>query len=134
MALDGRAIISESLANEPTVLFAYLFGSQANGTAGVRSDWDVAVYIPEHLLEINPVWQKFRLEDALAQALGTDAVEVVILNRIDDAVLAFEIINSGIMVVEKDRKERMAFEGRALGRYQDWQYFTNRHPYKTVGA
>jgi uncharacterized protein len=134
MALDGRTIIAESLSEEPTVLFAYLFGSQANGTAAARSDWDVAVYIPEHLLEANPVWQKFRLEDALAHALGTDAVEVVILNRLDDAVLAFEIINNGIIAVEKDRKERTAFEGRVLGRYQDWQYFAGRHPRKIASA
>jgi predicted nucleotidyltransferase len=134
MALDGRSIIAESLAEERGVLFAYLFGSQANGTAAARSDWDVAIYIPERLLEANPVWQKFGFEDALAQALGTDAVEVVILNRLDDAVLAFEIINNGILVVEKDRQERTAFEGKVLGRYQDWQYFANRSSRKIVGA
>lgn len=120
-------IIAEALSQEPSIIFAYLFGSRAAGNASERSDWDIAVYINDELLEENPVWQKFRIEDRLAVALGTDAVEVVVLNRMDNSLLAFEIISKGIVLVDNNEEERFAYECKALGQYHDWQYFMDRH-------
>ena len=53
------------------VAFAYLFGSRVGATADPRSDWDVAVYL-SRLPEEAPIWERFRIEDALARALGSD--------------------------------------------------------------
>lgn len=119
--------LRQVLFTDKLVVFAYLFGSRAHGTAGERSDWDMAVYIDDDMLEANPVWQKFEIENRLSFILKTDAVEVVVLNRMDNPVLGFEIINRGMLLVDKDEETRVIFESRVLGRYQDWQYFQSRH-------
>lgn len=127
MATGEIKVVKEALSQEPSIVFAYLFGSRAARTASERSDWDIAVYIDEELLEENPVWQKFRIEDRIAVALGTDAVEVVVLNRMDNPLLAFEIISKGVVLVDNNEDERFAYECKALGQYHDWQYFMDRH-------
>jgi predicted nucleotidyltransferase len=126
MTLTVPKELSAAVSEDSSVLFGYLFGSRAAGTANSRSDWDIAVYLNDELPEGNPVWHKFRIEDALARALGTDAVEVVLLNRLDDPVLSFEIISKGILLRDGEPDARASFESRALGRYQDWQYVLNR--------
>lgn len=119
--------ITSILSKDPLVSFAYLFGSRTWGETSCRSDWDVAAYIRDDLLEENPVWQKFKIEDRLSPVLKTDAVEVVILNRLDNPLLGFEIVSKGRLILSKDESARITFEGKTLGRYQDWQYFMRRH-------
>ncbi len=124
--------IVKILADNPLVCFAYLFGSRAKGEHGPRSDWDIAVYITPELLEKNPVWQKFRIEDKLAVILNTDAVEVVVVNRLDDPLLGFEIISRGQMLVCKDEEARITYEVNTLRRYQDWRHFQRRYVMSAV--
>lgn len=62
------------------VVAAMLIGSQARGSAGPLSDVDVGVW---HKLGLDPkALLKLRLEltNAAARALGTDEVDVVLLN------------------------------------------------------
>lgn len=127
MTNDTIKVVAEAMTHESTVVFAYLFGSMASGTASERSDWDIAVYLRNEFLEENPVWQKFGIEDRLSCVLGTDAVEVILLNRMDNSLLAFEIINKSILLVDNDKNERMLYECKVLGHYQDWRYFMSRH-------
>lgn len=119
--------IKSTLSKDQSIVFAYLFGSKVKNKEAHRSDWDIAVYIKDELLEKNPVWQKFNIEDKLSAALKTDAIDVVILNRLDNPLLGFEIINKGLLLLSKDEESRLTFEGEVLGRYQDWEYFMKRH-------
>ncbi|HHT9125754.1 MAG TPA: type VII toxin-antitoxin system MntA family adenylyltransferase antitoxin [Candidatus Brocadiia bacterium] len=119
--------IKSTLSKEQLISFAYLFGSKVKNKESYRSDWDIAVYIKDEILEKNPVWQKFDIENRLSIVLKTDAVDVVILNYIDNPLFGFEIITKGILILNRDDELRVAFEGEALGRYQDWQYFMKRH-------
>lgn len=120
--------ITSVLTADPAIEFAYLFGSRAQeGRSGPASDWDIAVYLKEDQLQENPVWQKFGIEDRLSAVLRTDAVEVVILNRLDDPLLGFEIISRGVLLSCKNDDARIIFEVETLRRYQDWQYFSRRH-------
>lgn len=120
-------MIINILNKDKLISFAYLFGSRAMQKASERSDWDIAVYIKDEYLEENPIWQKFKIEDKLSSALKTDAVEVVILNYMDNPLLGYEIINRGSLIVDKDTQTRIKFEADTLGRYQDWQYFAKRY-------
>lgn len=120
--------ITSVLSADPSIEFAYLFGSRAQeGLSGPASDWDIAVYLKEELLQENPVWQKFGIEDRLSAVLRTDAVEVVVLNRLDDPLLGFEIVSKGVLLSCRDDEARFVFEAETLRRYQDWQYFSRRH-------
>lgn len=119
--------IKSTLSKDQSIAFAYLFGSKVKNKESYRSDWDIAVYIKDELLEKNPVWQKFNIEDKLSAVLKTDAIDVVILNRLDNPLLGFEIISKGLLLLSKDEESRLTFEGEVLGRYQDWEYFMKRH-------
>lgn len=119
--------IKSTLSKEQSISFAYLFGSKVKNKESYRSDWDIAVYIKDEFLEKNPVWQKFDIENRLSIVLETDAVDVVILNSMDNPLFGFEIITKGVIILNRDDELRVSFEGEALGRYQDWQYFMKRH-------
>ncbi|MEK6737074.1 MAG: nucleotidyltransferase domain-containing protein [Planctomycetota bacterium] len=115
------------LSQNQWVSFAYLFGSRAQGKAGSRSDWDIAVYITGAELERNPVWQKIKIEDEISLALKTDNIQVVILNGLDAPLFAFNIISKGIVLADKNQESRVTFECNTLRRFHDWQYYLDRH-------
>ena len=56
-----------------------------------------------------------------------DDVQVVVLNGLELPLLGFEIINQGMLLIDKDKETRIEFEAMILGQYHDWQYFLKRH-------
>jgi len=115
--------IKHVLAREPSIEFAYLFGSRAIGTAGSRSDWDIAVYYGKSR-KISP-WRRFYLEAELSRELGAEA-QVIELNSLESPLLLFEVVNTGIPVTDRKPASRIIFEARVLSLYHDWRYFQDR--------
>ena len=110
---------------EKWVNFAYLFGSRVKGTADQRSDWDIAAWFSQHPDNL-PDWTVFQLEAEISAAIGSET-QIIPLNNLDAPVLAFEIISSGLLILEKNPDARILYETTVLRRYHDWQYFLNRH-------
>jgi len=112
------------------VEFAYLFGSRAKqsqtgGAVGARSDWDIATYWscdPDKL----PGWAVFQLEAEISSTIGAEA-QISVLNHISSPVFAFQVINDGIIIFDKNTESRVLYETKALRYYHDWQYFLTRH-------
>lgn len=119
--------IKNILAKDERIVFAYLFGSQVKGTAGERSDWDIAVYAADKTGETISATFPFYIEAEIAALLATNDVQVMVLNGLESPLLGFEIIKDGILLVDKDEEKRIEFEARILGQYHDWQYFSTRH-------
>jgi predicted nucleotidyltransferase len=65
------------LAGRPDVAFACVFGGVARGRISPLSDIDVAVYLSGRA---SPTRTKLKLVNALAGILGTDAIDLVVLN------------------------------------------------------
>ena len=82
------------LGQQPSVLFAYLFGSKAKGNANKRSDWDIAVYF-EGPKKKGEDWPAFNLEAVLSRAVKGE-VQVMSLNDSLPPLLGFEIVKDGI--------------------------------------
>jgi uncharacterized protein len=102
--------LRELLETEDEVVMAVLFGSWARGTAGDRSDIDVAVRVRG---ELDPALLH-RLERALGRTL--DLVDA-------DAAppqLRFEIARDGVMLVERRRSAWADFRARAMVDWWDW--------------
>lgn len=118
--------IKDVLAKDRSIVFAYLFGSRAKGSVSARSDWDIAVYLTDGPEQAMPN-KAFYIEADVSVVLGTDAVQVIILNDIDDPVMEFEIIKDSILLLDKDKGKRVDFEAGVLNKYHDWQYFSKRH-------
>ena len=88
---------------------AWLFGSQARGDARAQSDVDVAVLFgrPRPVtLDALPT----RLHGKLEQAVGGE-VDLVVLDGADPD-LVHRVLRDGVLLAERDRSRRIAFEVR----------------------
>jgi predicted nucleotidyltransferase len=117
--------IKKILKKNQFVDFAYIFGSRAKGIANKRSDCDIAVYFCRDPRKI-PGWIVFQLEAEIVKEIGIET-QITILNGLDAPVFAFQIINKGILLVDKKPAERILYETSVLRRYHDWHYFLKRH-------
>jgi len=105
-----------ALAAHPQVLFAYLFGGLARGTSSPSSDIDVAVFIDDRS---DLTVEKLDLLSDLIDNLGTDEIDLVLLNTAPLPLKARVIRNNEILV---DRKPylRHTFESLVLREYFDF--------------
>jgi uncharacterized protein len=103
---------------------AYLFGSTARGTARADSDVDVAV-LPDRPAETPLGALRLDLEGDLEGALGRP-VQLVVLDRAP-ADLVHRVLRDGLLLYERDRSRRLAFEVRARNEYFDLQPFYARY-------
>lgn len=113
----SAATLRDALGDEPAVVFAYLFGSRVNGTAGPRSDIDVAVYLRG---DVDAFEMRLTLIGRLAAHLGTDALDVVVLN---DAPLALtgRIVESRRVILDRAPAVRHGFESLTARMFNDFR-------------
>jgi predicted nucleotidyltransferase len=106
-----------ALASAPSeVLAAYLYGSQARGTAGSGSDVDVAVLLAQPPV---PTLRSIArdLEATLEAELGIPT-EVVTLNGAPPD-LVHRVLRDGVIVLDRDRSARIRFEVQSRNEYFD---------------
>ena len=113
------ARLSHALASRDEVLEAYLFGSHARGQAGPDSDIDVAVYIDKNAAREGRWGYRAELTTDLMVALGTDDVDVVVLNEAP-ILLYHRVLQGGVRLVSRDLRATTSRAGQALSRYFDF--------------
>ncbi len=114
-----NSVLADFFSQRPEVSAAYLFGSQAKGTATEDSDVDVAVLLdPAFDLETHFA---YRLEQMVAlESACRRPVDVVILNRAS-LVLRNQVLKYGLRVYEKDHRQRITFETQSRLAYYDFK-------------
>jgi predicted nucleotidyltransferase len=117
--LDTEALarLASALDIEP-VVSAELFGSYASGRPGPLSDVDVAVWLDPDLDSAERFAARLRLLDSAAAALGTEEVDLVVLNDAPP-LLQHRARRGAIRLVDRDAPRRVRFEADALVRYLD---------------
>ena len=110
---------------EPKIGFAYLFGSRAQGIAGTRSDYDVAIYFDESDV-IKRHDLLFRLAGLISQKFKTDLIDVHSINDLQAPELKFSIIHDGILLFERE-PHRVLAEPRILNEYFDFMYLSKKY-------
>lgn len=112
-----RGKLSRALDRDHVVA-GMLFGSQATGKVGPLSDVDVAVWLDPDLPYEKLSALRSELTLAAVEALGTDEVDVVVLN---DAPPLFKhrAIKEGRQLFERDPVARVRLETAALLEYLD---------------
>jgi len=110
-------LAGDMLREEERVIFAYLFGSAAQGRISPLSDIDIAVYLRtcEHLTE-------YRLElfNKLCDVLGTSEIDLVFLNTAPTN-LEGRILMKKKILVDKDPHLRHRYESLAMRKFYDFQ-------------
>jgi predicted nucleotidyltransferase len=106
--------LREVVSEHPEVMCAWLFGSEARGTARADSDVDVAVLWFDAQ---QPLERALDLEAALSVRLGRE-VQVIIGHRAP-ADLVRRVLRDGVLLVDRDRSQRLAFEVRKRNEYYD---------------
>ena len=119
---ESQAVLKERLACLDEVLFAFLFGSRAEGRPRPDSDWDIGVYVSDALT----AEQRFNLRRRLLTELqGMGSVDVVILN--DAPPLLAQRVLQGASVLVRDRTAYVRFFVRTAALAGDEQHWRRLH-------
>ncbi len=110
----------EFLSKDETIIAAYLFGSYATVRESPLSDLDVAVLLDSRFPSSSYLDKQIELLTYLSQVMGTDRVDVVILNRASP-LLAHRILRDGHLLFSKDESQRIYFQTRAIDLYLDME-------------
>ncbi len=112
-----------------SVIFAYLFGSVAEGKEGVLSDIDIAVYFDE---KVDYFDEKVKLLGEIMNILRKDDIDIVVLN-ISPPLISHRIVKFGKLIYSKDEKKRIEYEVRSVLRYLDWKPFLMKYTKEVFG-
>jgi predicted nucleotidyltransferase len=110
--------LAPALARLKDVSFAYLFGGLARGERRPLSDVDIAIYLrnTETLAET-----KLELIGMLSDTLGSDEVDLVILNQAPVSLVG-RILRKRRVLVDKDPPMRHLFESRMSREFFDFSH------------
>jgi predicted nucleotidyltransferase len=116
--------LTDLLADEAGVAAAYLFGSLARDQARADSDVDLGVLfdeLPPKVL-VGPVSELHgRLEEGLRRE-----IDLIVMN--DAPVdLVHRILRDGVLVNERSRSKRVAFEVKARNEYFDLKPYLDEY-------
>lgn len=111
--------IKDYLYNRDEVVFAYLYGSMAQGKGNKLSDIDIAIYIDESK---KPVSGTFGYRSELItelQSLVERELDLVILSEVS-LLLAVNILKKGKLLFTKSKKKRIQFHKHIMRKYLDF--------------
>jgi len=107
----------------PAVEFAYLFGSAATGTLTPRSDIDIAIHVAPSA-DAHRTWRDVAV--AASTHLGTDAVDVVLLNTAPIAV-AGRVLGSRRVLLDRVPFARHTYESLTARLFHDFRIREHRN-------
>lgn len=116
------ATLGATLGADPNVRFAYIFGSAGRGELRPLSDVDVAVYLDD---TVDPVCARLDVIGMVTRHLGTDEVDLVVLNVAPTALVG-RILGSRRIITDKDPFLRHRFESLAIRKFLDFRIFERR--------
>ncbi len=108
--------LPEILTTHKEISLIYLFGSRVDGHLGPMSDYDLGVLIDR---DVDERQVQVRLAHDLACALGTDRVDLLLLNRAP-IELAYAIIAQGEILFQRDLATRVEYEAQVMSLYGDY--------------
>ncbi|HAZ27446.1 TPA: nucleotidyltransferase domain-containing protein [Candidatus Acetothermia bacterium] len=116
--MPDRERLPEVFCSYPEIQAVYLFGSAAEGRAGLRSDLDLAI------VSDSPRLREKRL-DILADLVraGFDEVDLVFIDEDRDLVLAYEAVRANCLVYARPDFDRGGTYSRVVRKYLDFEHF-----------
>lgn len=109
--------VKRILVQDHNVIFVYLFGGLSKGEVKSLSDIDISVYVKD---TDNLAEYKLNLFDRLTDALGTNELDLIILNTVSVSI-AGRILQNRYILVDKDPPIRHAYESLTLRKFFDFR-------------
>jgi uncharacterized protein len=119
---DRLQQLHAALEPDDAVAAVYLFGSCARGTATPISDIDIGILFHSAIDASRYFDLRLEFVSRIMGILGTEKVDVVVLNQAP-LHLSYEIVTHGKLLLEKDPRQRIAFEADRISRYLDFKPF-----------
>ena len=113
------ARLADVLAGYP-VEMAYLYGSVARGRPLPSSDIDIALVFTEQLPPYRRLTLELDIQAALEEAGGLTGLDVRSINHAPLTVQG-QVVQGGLLLYERDRNRRVAFEALIRRKYFDYQ-------------
>lgn len=114
--------LGEVLARCRGVVFAYVFGGVARGDIKPLSDIDLAVFFDE---SVDPIEARLEALGAATAHLGTDEVDLVVLNTAPTALVG-RILQTRRVICDREPFRRHRFESLALRQFFDFRIVEHR--------
>jgi predicted nucleotidyltransferase len=114
--------LGRALESCPAVIFAYVFGGAAVGDLTPLSDVDVAVYVAK---SADLVEARLDVVGAVTSHLGTDEVDVIVLNTAPTALVG-RILGTRRVILDREPFRRHRFESLRLREFLDFRIFEHR--------
>jgi len=121
--MDAELIVNRlrpTLAAQPGIAAAWLFGSAARGSMRPDSDVDIAVLFATGLPEAERERLLVDLSSRLETMTAPHRLEVVALED-QGVVFIHRALQDGRRIVVNDEERRVDFESDALVQYLDWK-------------
>ncbi|MHB8232048.1 MAG: type VII toxin-antitoxin system MntA family adenylyltransferase antitoxin [bacterium] len=112
-----------ALNNIDDIITVYIFGSAAHNKQNKLSDIDIAVLLKGKNVDFFDC--KLRIHHDIA-ILTKKEIDVVILNTVRNLYLIDSIINKGMILIDKDREQRIDYELSLSHAILDYKTFRNR--------
>ncbi|MBA3046321.1 MAG: nucleotidyltransferase domain-containing protein [Candidatus Thermoplasmatota archaeon] len=109
--------LAEFFQQQKDIKVAYVFGSEAKGSAGKLSDVDIAVYVDGSVSRKNYLGLKLSILGEISSILKTDRIDLVVMNNAP-LLLNYNIIKFGKPLTSNEA-ERARLETKILSAYLD---------------
>jgi predicted nucleotidyltransferase len=113
-----RQVLPAILTRYP-VDAAYVYGSVARGTVTPFSDVDIALLLSESPPAYERLMLELDIQAAIEDASGLSEIDVRSINQAPLSVRG-KIVQQGLLLYERDRARRIAFEVQTRKRYFDF--------------
>lgn len=104
------------------IALAYVFGSQADGTANKDSDFDMAILFNPGLTKMQRFNLRLLLIGKLEKILKTK-VDLVVLNDLKSLFFKYVIISEGKLIFKNSEETHLDFECKLMSEYFDFKPF-----------
>lgn len=126
---ERLAVAQRKLAGDRHVLFAYVFGGVGRGRVTPLSDVDIAVYLDD---TADASVARLELLGTLTKILGSDAVDLVVLNNAPLS-LSGRIQHSARVLVDHDPERRYEYESLTRRMFCDFQFVERKILHRRYG-
>lgn len=115
-------LLTQTINGHPEIDVLYLFGSHATNTVNPLSDIDLAILLGRNVEPGEYFDLRLKYIGVFAEILGTDAIDVIVLNDAP-AHLAFKVISLRNILFERNASHRVEFELRVVNQFLDFRPF-----------